>query len=156
MSKRSLGYVVLLLLLLTTPASADRDGSVAAEAQLGFRQILETWRMEDYEGLFARIEHPAGKGWGYFIERIVYASRIPACCWEMLQDATVKKVAGDTVVISARLGMEVEGVGTRFVVRDFVLQRINGVWKLPQQTVLDLADYNFQRLPRKIYERQPP
>jgi hypothetical protein len=155
MEHRSLRYVVLLLLLLTTPAIADRDGSVAADAQLGFRQILETWRMEDYEGLFARIEHPAGKDWGYFIERIVYASRIPACCWEMLQDATVKKVAGDTVVISARLGMEVEGVGTRFVVRDFVLHRIYGVWKLPQQTVLDLADYNFQRLPRKIYERQP-
>jgi hypothetical protein len=48
----------------------------------------------------------------------------------------------------------VEGVGTRFVARDFTLHRSNGVWKLPMEIILDLADYNLQRIPRKIYERR--
>jgi hypothetical protein len=55
--------------------------------------------------------------------------------------------------IRARVKFEVEGVGTRFVVRDFPLHRSNGVWKLPMQVVLELSDYNLQRIPRKIYER---
>lgn len=148
-------YAALLLFLLPRPACADRDGVVALQAQLGFKEILVIWRSEDYEGLFARLESTPGRGWGYFAERIVYASRIPACCWEMLQDTRMTVVDGDTVVINARVGMEVEGVGTRFVVRDFELHRVNGVWKLPQHVVLDLADYNFQRLPRRVYERQP-
>ena len=71
----------------------------------------------------------------------------------MLQDVTVTVLDPDKVMISARVGFEVEGVGTRFVVRDFRLHRSGGLWKLPQQVVLDLADYSFQRIPRKVYER---
>ena len=37
--------------------------------------------------------------------------------------------------------------------RDFMLRRSDGVWKLPMHVVLELADYNFQRIPRKVYER---
>lgn len=155
MLRRALGYAALMLLLIFPSAMADRDGMVALEAQLAFRQILEIWRSENYEGLFKRLEHPPDKDWDYFAERIVYSSRIPACCWEMLQDVKTRVVDGDTVIITARLGLELEGVGTRFVVRDFRLHRSNGVWKLPQQTVLELSDYSYQRLPRRIYERQP-
>jgi hypothetical protein len=41
------------------------------------------------------------------------------------------------------------------VAGDFHLRRKGGIWKLPLQVVLDLSDYNPQRIPRKIYERQP-
>jgi hypothetical protein len=149
---RILRYALLLLFLFCTPALAG-DGGVAMQAQQGFKEILEIWRAENYEGLYSRLEHPPGKDWPYFVERIVYASRIPACCWEMLQEVKVTVIDADNVQIRARVGLEVEGVGTRFVVRDFPLHRSNGVWKLPMHVVLELADYNLQRIPRKVYER---
>ena len=153
MMRRTLRSALLLLFLVSGSAVADSRGLIAAEAQQGFKEILELWRAENYEGLFTRLEPPPDKGWLYFAQRIVYGARIPACCWEMLQDVTVTVLDPDKVMISARVGFEVEGVGTRFVVRDFRLHRSGGLWKLPQQVVLDLADYSFQRIPRKVYER---
>lgn len=153
MIRRTLRYALLLLFLVSTPAIANNVGVAGAEAQQGFKEILELWRAENYEGLFARLEHPPEKGWPYFAQRIVYGSRIPACCWEMLQDVRVTVIDADNVAIKARVGFEVEGVGTRFVVREFRLHRSDGVWKLPMHVVLELADYNFQRIPRKVYER---
>lgn len=150
--KRMMLYAVLLLFFVSSHSVAD-SGGIAAEARQGFKEILELWRAENYEELFTRLEHPPEKGWPYFAERIVYGSRVPACCWEMLQDVNTTVLDSDNVVINARVGFEVEGVGTRLVVQDFALHRINGVWKLPLQVVLELADYNFQRIPRKVYER---
>jgi hypothetical protein len=150
---RVLRYAFLVLFLALAPEVAHSGGNAAAEAEQGFKEILELWRAENYEGLFTRLEHPVDKGWGYFAQRIVYASRIPACCWEMLQDVKVAVRDAGNVVINARVGFEVEGIGTRFAVRDFTLHRSGGVWMLPMQVVLDLADYNIQRIPRKVYER---
>ncbi|RNC71774.1 MAG: hypothetical protein ED859_03460 [Desulfuromonadales bacterium] len=153
MVRRALRQTFLLLFLVASPAAAYNSSNVAAEAEQGLKEILDLWRAENFEGLYTRLKHPPGKGWPYFAQRIVHASRIPACCWEMLQDVTITVLDADTVVINARVGFEVEGVGTRFVVRDFTLHRSGRVWMLPQEVVLDLADYNFQRLPRKVYER---
>jgi hypothetical protein len=153
MMGRMLRYTALFLFLVSSHVGADGGGIAAAEAQQGFREILELWRAENYERLFTRLEHPPDKGWPYFAERIIYGSRVPACCWEMLQDVKTTVVDADSVIIRARLGFEVEGVGTRFVDRNFPLHRNNGVWKLPLQIVLELSDYDFQRIPRKVYER---
>ncbi|HEY6837783.1 MAG TPA: hypothetical protein VI389_03490 [Geobacteraceae bacterium] len=150
---RIITYAVLLL-LVCCPVVAGDGGSAAVEARGALEQILDLWRLEDYEGLYARLEHPPDRGWDYFAGRIVYASRLPACCWDKFQDVKTTVVDADTVIISARVGLELEGVGTRFVVRDFRLHRTSHVWKVPMDVILDLADYNFQRIPRKIYERR--
>jgi hypothetical protein len=154
MVRRALRYAILGLLLAVGQAGAY-DATVAAQAQRGFEEILDLWRAEDYEGLFARLDHPVQEGWPYFAQRIVYGSRIPACCWEKLQDVKVRVADADSVVVSARVGFEVEGVGTRFVVGDFPLRRRAGVWRLPMQVVLDLSEYNLQRIPRRVYVRPP-
>jgi hypothetical protein len=147
---------MLLILFLVSPGGATgRSVTTEDEARQGFEQILDLWRGEDYEGLFARLDHPVGQGWGYFAERIVYASRIPACCWEKIQEARVVVLDENRVVLTAKIGLEVEGVGTRFVTREFRLRRVAGVWKLPMHEILDLSAYNRQRVPRKVYERQP-
>ncbi|HEX9022915.1 MAG TPA: hypothetical protein VF799_03655 [Geobacteraceae bacterium] len=130
-------------------------GSAEEEARQAFLQILDLWRAEQYEALFSRLSHPPEQGWDYFAGRIVYASRIPACCWEMLQDVQVTVLGPDEVGIHAKVGLEIEGVGTRFVTRDFVLRRVDGIWKLPMRDVLDLSRYDLQRIPRQIYERAP-
>ena len=151
---KALRYAVLFLLLVSGPAVGADGSSAATEARQGFEEILDLWREENYEGLFARLEHPPDKGWEYFAHRIVYASRLPACCWEKLQEVKVTAIDTDNVIINARVGFEVEGVGTRYVVREFHLHRSGGIWKLPLSVILDLADYNIQRIPRKIYERR--
>ena len=150
---RALRYAILCLVLAAANAGADEN--TAIQARHGFEEILDLWRVENYEGLFARLDHPARQGWPYFAERIVYGARLPACCWEKLQDVKVRVIDADNVVISARVGFEVEGVGTRFVEREFPLHRSAGVWRLPMQVVLDLSAYNMQRVPRKVYVREP-
>lgn len=150
---RTLRYTLMLLLMISSPVLASELGGVAIEAQQGFKEILEIWRAENHEGLYRRLEHPPEKEWAYFAQRIVYGARIPACCWEMLQDVKVTVLDVNAVQIRARVGFEVEGVGTRFVVREFPLRRSAGVWKLPMHVVLELSDVSFQRIPRKVYER---
>jgi hypothetical protein len=150
---KSVFGVIILSILVCSPVAGFSPNTVGASARQGFEQILELWRSQDYYGLYARLEHPREEGWEYFAQRIVYASRMPACCWEQLQDVKVTVIDQDRVTINARVGFEVEGVGTRFVMRDFHLRRIGGIWKLPMRLILDLSDYNFQRIPREIYER---
>ncbi|HTY20001.1 MAG TPA: hypothetical protein VMC44_00060 [Geobacteraceae bacterium] len=146
--------ILLATLVFISGVSGFNAGEVEESALSGFKQILDLWRSENYDGLYARLTHPPNRGWDYFASRIVYASRIPACCWEQLQKVTSVATGPDQAVINATVGMEVEGVGTRFVTRDFVLKRIDGEWKLPMQDILYLSDYNQQRIPRKIYERE--
>lgn len=154
MKTRIFWLACLLMVMVAGSVAAETGRETAAAAQQGFEEILDLWRAENYEELYTRLEHPPDKGWPYFAQRIVYASRLPACCWEKLQDVRVTVVDPDTVLINAKVGFEVEGIGTRFVVRNFTLRRRNGVWQLPLSLILDLANYNIQRIPRKIYERQ--
>ncbi len=127
--------------------------SAGEDARQAFTQILDLWRSEAYESLFARLTYPPEQGWDYFAGRIVYASRIPACCWEMLQDVRVTVINRNQVDIHAKVGLEAEGIGTRFVTRDFVMRRVDGIWKLPMRDILDLSRYDLQRIPRQIYEK---
>jgi hypothetical protein len=153
MKTRSLLAAVLLSLLICASAMGFSKAEVEESAQQGLKQILNLWRMEDYEGLYSRLTHPPEHGWDYFAGLIVYASRIPACCWEQLQQVKTTAVGMDRAVVSAKVGLEVEGVGTRFETRDFHMDRIGDVWMLPMREILDLSRYNLQRIPRKIYER---
>ncbi len=146
---------VFLAFAICGPAVGAGTEAAEEEARQAFTQILDLWRSEQYEALFARLTYPPEQGWDYFAGRIVYASRIPACCWEMLQDVRSTAFNPDHVGIHAKVGLEIEGVGTRFVTRDFVLRRVNGIWKLPMRDILDLSQFNFQRIPRRIYERAP-
>jgi hypothetical protein len=145
----------LLLPIFLSGAAGFNAPQVEESALSGFKELLDDWRSEDYEGLYARLKHPPEQGWDYFAGRIVHASRIPACCWEQLQKVRTEAAGPDRVVIYATLGLEEEGVGTRFVTRAFVLERIDGVWKAPMGDILELSRYNLQRVPRKIYEREP-
>lgn len=153
--RKALSVALVFLLIQSSGAADFRSHEVAETARYGFEEILDLWRGEEFERLFSRLDDRTGKGWGYFAGRMVYASRVPACCWEKLQDVTVTVITADEAVVRARVGFEVEGVGTRFVTRDFSLRRIGGVWTLPLDDVLELSDYNLQRIPRRVYERTP-
>ncbi|MBT0652159.1 hypothetical protein [Geomobilimonas luticola] len=127
------------------------DDEIAARQ--GFEEILDLWRGEEFELLSLRVT-PSDGSRGYFLERMVYASRVPACCWEKLQDVKVTWQGEGRVSLAARVGLEAEGFGVRFVNHVFSLVREHGVWKVPAVDILTLAAPNPQRVPRKIPLRQ--
>jgi hypothetical protein len=126
---------------------------VKAEARRGFEEILDLWRDWNYDALYKRILPAAGSDKWHFVDQLNHSARRPACCWEKIQDVSVVYVDGDTVILAARLGIEVEGFGTRFVTRSIRLVREQGVWKIAEAEIIDLAEPNMQRIPREILER---
>ena len=152
--------ILLILLLCLSPLLPPSPEPVRAgqnevreDARRGFEEILDLWRAEEFDRLYERVIPGNGLGREYFVERLVYASRIPTCCWEKIQDVSVTYLDDQRVSLTARVGLEVEGVGTRFVTRTFYLVWVSGVWKVPMADILSLAEPNMQRVPRKIYEK---
>lgn len=128
---------------------------VMDDARRGFEELLDLWRGESYEALYHRLVHSSGSDIMKFADQMNHSGRKPACCWEKLQDVSTTYVDGSRVDLSARLGIEVEGVGTRFVTRTFSLVKEGGVWKIPEADVIFLAEPNMQRIPREIIYRTP-
>jgi len=126
-----------------------------AEALRGFEEILDLWRGDNYDALYARLVHSPGSDAWKFADQLNHSGRRPACCWEKLQEVTVTVVDQGRVDIFARLGIEVEGAGTRFVTRTFSLVKQGGVWRLPEADVITLAEPNMQRIPKEYLYRSP-
>ncbi|HEX5773192.1 MAG TPA: hypothetical protein VFY07_02635 [Geomobilimonas sp.] len=139
---------------MTAPKLLAGQADDETGARQGLEEILDLWRGEEFELLSRRVIHSAGGSRGYFLERMVYASRVPACCWEKLQDVEVTWLGEGRVSLKARVGLEAEGFGVRFVNHVFTLVRLDGVWKVPATDILALAAPNLQRIPRKIPLRQ--
>jgi|AMWB02.1.fsa_nt_gi hypothetical protein len=126
---------------------------VKAEARRGFEEILQLWRDESYEALYERLTHTPGSDFWNFADQMNHSGRKPDCCWERLQDVSVTFINPARVALSAKLGIEVEGMGTRFMVKTFTLVKEGGLWKIPEKDVIDLAEPNMQRIPKEIYYR---
>jgi len=155
-------YILAAMLALVTclcsaGAWADdtqrRQQQITGEARQGFERILDLWRQEQFEALYDHlVSEPGSERW-YFVNQLNYSARRPACCWEQLQDVAVVYLDDSTVLLTAKLGIEVEGFGTRFVTRSFRLVKQAGVWRLPAADILSLAEPNMQRIPREILNR---
>ncbi len=126
-----------------------------AEAGSGFEKILDLWRGESYDELYYRLVHSSGSDMERFLDQMNHSGRKPACCWEKLQDVSVTYLDSRRMHLSARLGIDVEGVGTRFVTRSFTLVKEGGVWKIPEADVISIAEPNMQRIPKEILYRTP-
>ncbi len=153
-----LAWVLVAGLFWAVSWAAEPDvvrEQVKAEALRGFEEILDFWRGDNYEALYSRLVHSPGSDPWKFADQLNHSGRRPACCWEKLQDVTVNFVDRGRVEIFARLGIEVEGVGTRFVTRSFSLVKQGGVWRLPEADVISLAEPNMQRIPREYLYRTP-
>lgn len=144
----------LLLLAVCCFMSAPKllagqaDDEIAARQ--GLEEILDLWRGEEFELLSLRVSYSAGISRRFFLERMAYASRVPACCWEKLQDVKMVWLGDGRVSFNARIGLEAEGFGVRFEMHTFHLVREGGVWSVPAGEILTLAAPNLQRVPRKI------
>lgn len=157
MKKILLLAITLATGLLSFPSWASDANivqeQVKAEARRGFEEILDLWRDESYEELYERLVHTPGSDFWTFADQMNHSGRKPDCCWERLQDVSVTYISKARVALSARLGIEVEGFGTRFVTRTFNLVKKNGVWKIPEADVISIAEPNMQRIPKGIFYR---
>jgi hypothetical protein len=156
---KTLVFAALVLALLF-PAAGSWAGDtnaareqVKAEAQRGFEEILDLWRAERFDELYDRLVPAGGSDRWQFVDQLNHSARRPACCWEKIQDVSVVYLADDSVLLTARLGIEVEGFGTRFVTRSLRLVKETGVWKIAEHEIIALAEPNMQRIPREILER---
>lgn len=148
------GLLGMLLagLLPSAPVAAEplpSPEAVTAEAEQDFREMLTLWRDRRYERLYDRVIPGSHYSRNYFVELLEYSGRRPACCWEQLQDVSTTYVDREHVTLTARLGLEVEGVGTRFVTRSFALVKEEGRWKIPAHDIITLAEPNWQRIPNR-------
>ncbi len=157
---------MILLICLAFAASFIYAGSwaaasdvgreqVEAEALHGFEAILDLWRRDNYEELYSRLIHSSRSDIWTFADLMNHSGRRPACCWEKMRDVRLAYVNRKRVGITARLGIEVEGVGTRFVTRSFSLVKEGRVWKLPESDFISLAEPNMQRIPKELLDRAP-
>ena len=149
--------LALAICLCSAGAWADdsqrRQQQITGEARQGFEQILDLWRQEQFDDLYDHlVSAPGSERWD-FVNQLNYSARRPACCWEKLQDVAVVYLDDTTVLLTAKLGIEVEGVGTRFVTRTFRLVKEAGIWRLTEADILSLAEPNMQRIPREILNR---
>jgi hypothetical protein len=153
--------LVVSLVLATCLSSAgswateisNHQQQICNEARHGFDEILDLWRAWSYDELYDRVIPAAGSDRWNFVDQLNHSGRRPACCWEQTQEVLIVYLDDTMVLLTARLGIEVEGFGTRFVTRTFRLVKKNGVWKLPEADILSLAEPNMQRIPREILER---
>jgi hypothetical protein len=159
MKKTLLLAITLASALFSFPSwAADSDAAreqVKAEARRGFEEILDLWRGESYDALYSRLVHSSRSDFGVFADQMNHSGRKPACCWEKLQDVTATYISHTRVDLSVKLGIEVEGVGTRFVTRTFSLVKDGWAWKIPESDVISLAEPNMQRIPKEILYRTP-
>jgi hypothetical protein len=157
MLKLTFFIAVLTAVLIPCGSHAAEPGGnreqVAVEARRGFEEILDLWRDDRWDELYDRLIPSHGSGKYAFVDQLNHSARRPACCWEKIQEGSVTFIDPHTASITARLGIEVEGVGTRFVTRTFRLVKEGGVWKLPEADIITLAEPNMQRIPKYIIER---
>ncbi len=148
-------FTVAITASATPPEMAD--GLVVAEARQALSDILELWRGEHFEELYQRTIQRGNHGKYYFLEKMVNSLRKPACCWEQLREVKAAYVSPDRVILLATVGMEKDGAGTRYFSQSFSLSRVDGVWKIPMDTIISLADSSgYRAIPRDIIEKPVP
>jgi len=160
------GFFVKLLLVMTLAltmcifstelwanSSQNQQQKITGEARQGFEEILDLWRQDRLDELYVRLVPEGNSDRWNFVDQLNHSARRPACCWEKIQEVAVVYLGDTSVLLTAKLGIEVEGVGTRFVTRTFQLVKESGVWKLSEADILSLAEPNMQRIPREILER---
>jgi hypothetical protein len=141
MKKLALLLTLAVSFLAVCPAQGKTlympEDELKAEARKGFEEILDLWRDGNYAELHERTSKGKQSKEG-FAKRLSASTHRPACCWEKMQDVTVRVKGDSSVEIKAKLGFEGMS-GTEFKTRSFRLEKEDGVWRVTQSDILSLA-----------------
>lgn len=135
-------FVTLILLLFTNwPSSGASRFAPAedlqAEAERALGLALDLWRDGQYAQLYDRTRG-GDETRESFARRLAAARLRPACCWEKMQDVSVRLNGDAVAVIKARLGFEGRG-DTEYKTRSLKLVKEDDVWLLSRSDIFSLA-----------------
>lgn len=140
--KYRLPLITLILLLSTNwpSAGASRfsttDG-LKVEAERAFSQALDLWRDGQFAQLYERSQGGSETREG-FGRRLAAAPFRPACCWEKMQDVSVRLDGDSVAIVKAKLGLEGKS-GTEFKTRSFRLIKEEDIWLISRNDIFSLA-----------------
>lgn len=135
--------VLTLILLLSTnwpSAGASRFSTVdelKSEAERAFGQALDLWRDGQFAQLYERTKG-GRETREAFARRLVAAPLKPACCWEKMQEVSVRLDGDSIAIVKAKLGFEGRG-DTEYQTGSFRLVREDDVWLLSRSDIFSLA-----------------
>ena len=135
--------VLTLILLLSTnwpSAGASRFTPVdelKSEAERAFGQALDLWRDGQFAQLYERTKG-GRETREAFARRLVAAPLKPACCWEKMQEVSVRLDGDSIAIVKAKLGFEGRG-DTEYQTGSFRLVREDDVWLLSRSDIFSLA-----------------
>jgi hypothetical protein len=109
-----------------------------AASEYKSNQELDLWRAEKYDELYRHIQINGKSSKEDFIDKLKSSTCKPACCWEKMQEVSVKIENQEQVVVHAKVGLEGNGE-TKFKTRSYRLTRNADEWKISQSDINYLA-----------------
>ena len=150
MKRISTIFAVLLVMVLATPlwgGEAPGEGD-KTEATRGFERILDLWREGNYGELYDRTL-VSGKDTKQSFTRKMSAARLkPSCCWEKMQDVSVRAKSPTSVVIRAKIGLDAPGE-MEYKTKSFKMIKEFGEWRISRSDILALAEGKSPKKSRK-------
>ena len=137
--RAAMATLVLLLFTNWPSSGASRFSSneeLKVEAERAFAQALELWRDGRYAQLYDRSKGRETRE--DFARRLASARLRPSCCWEKMQDVSVRLDGDSVAVVRAKLGFEGRG-DTEYKTGSFRLVREDDVWLLSRSDIFSLA-----------------
>lgn len=145
-------FAAVLLFTFPLAVMAREHGEDAealkAEAVHGFEEILDLWRAENYGELYRRTLISGKDTKESFSKRMAAASLKPSCCWEKMQEVSVRVKSPSSVVISAKLGLDAPG-GMVYKTKSFKLNLDDGAWRIARSEILSIAEAGKSKKSRK-------
>lgn len=143
MKRQTMLVVVLLCLLAALPLwgrqAAVDDEAIRSDAARGFEAILDLWRDGRFDELYQRTLISGKDTKESFQKRMATAPLKPSCCWEKMQEVSVRVKSPTSVVISARLGLDGPGA-LEYKTKSFKLFLEDGQWRIARADILAIAE----------------
>ena len=141
----------LLMLFFTAVLALSFPLSVAAKQQVedaevlksevvrDFGEMLDLWKEGNYSELYNRTLISGKDTKESFSKRMASARLKPSCCWEKMQEVSVRVKSPTSVVISAKLGLDAAGE-MEYKTKSFKLNREDSKWRIARSEILSLAE----------------
>lgn len=143
MKHQTMLVALLLCLLAALPLwgrqAAVDDEAIRSEAVRGFETILDLWRDGRFDELYQRTLISGKDTKESFHKRMATAPLKPSCCWEKMQEVSVRVKSPTSVVISARLGLDAPGA-LEYKTKSFKLFLEDGQWRIARADILAIAE----------------
>ena len=135
-------------LAVTARQQVEDAETLKSEAVRDFEEILDLWKTGNYSELYNRTLISGKDTKESFSKRMAAARLKPSCCWEKMQEVSVRVKSPTSVVISAKLGLDAAGE-MEYKTKSFKLNREDSKWRIARSEILSLAEAKKPKGSRK-------